>query len=169
MTTPSIKQIALGDLDQEIATTRRVLEAVPDEHLGWKPHEKSMTLGALASHITTLLRWQVAMLEQDGFDLAAPQPHREPPKSRQEILDTFDANLAAFKASYDAAAESTFGEPWALKKGDQQIFQLPKLAVLRVMGLSHIAHHRGQLSVYLRLLDVPVPSIYGPSADERVF
>lgn len=165
----SIKQLALGDVDHEIATTRRLLERVPDEHLGWKPHEKSMTLGGLASHLASLLAWQIGMVEEDGFDVGvAPPPRTAGPLSRDEVLRSFDENAAALRSALDAARDDSLSEPWTLRKGDHVIFTQPRLAAIRGMGMSHVIHHRGQLSVYLRLLDVPLPPIYGPTADERM-
>jgi uncharacterized damage-inducible protein DinB len=164
---PSIRQLALGDLDQEMATTRRVLERVPDEHLGWKPHAKSFSLGDLATHIATLPVWLTSIVTEDSFDVAAPMPRQEPLPSRDAILAAFDEQLAAFRSRLDEADDATLGRTWEMRAGEKVVFALPKVAVLRSVGINHIVHHRGQLSVYLRVLDVPVPSIYGPSADER--
>lgn len=162
----SLKQAALGDLDAELSFTRRVLERLPAEHLGWRPHEKSWTLGELAHHLANLLTWQSAIVAHDGFDLdRAPAPGA-PPESRQALLDAFDRGAAAFRAALDAMDEAALARPWTLRRGDFELFTLPRATVLRMMGLSHMAHHRGQLTVYLRLLDVPVPALYGPSADE---
>jgi uncharacterized damage-inducible protein DinB len=167
--TPSLRQIALGDLEHELALTRRVLERVPEEHFGWKPHEKSMSLGRLAAHLANLLRWQVITLQHDAFDLAASPPPADVPASREALLKTFDANLAALREAMEQADDALLSRPWTLRYGEKVVMQQPKVAVLRGMVISHIIHHRGQLSVYLRLLDVPVPAIYGPSADEPAF
>jgi uncharacterized damage-inducible protein DinB len=168
MTTP-LKQAILGDLDHEIATTRRVLERAPDEHYGWKPHEKSWTLGELCAHLQNLLYWQRLILEQDEFDLAASPPPRTVPASRDELLRGFDENKKAVDAAVADVDDAALGQTWTLRNGDQVIFAQPRAGVLRGMGISHMVHHRGQLSVYLRLLDVPVPAVYGPSADESPF
>jgi uncharacterized damage-inducible protein DinB len=164
---PSLTQVALGDLEQELATTRRVLERIPEAHLSWKPHEKSMSLGALASHTANLLHWQTTILRQDEFDLAsAPPPSPAAPASRDEILRAFDENASAVKDALGEADEAGLGRAWTLRRGAQVLLSRPRAAVLRSMGISHMIHHRAQLCVYLRLLNVPVPSVYGPSADE---
>ena len=168
-TTPALlspMQLATGDLEQELATTRRMLERVPEEHFAWKPHEKSMSLGALAAHIANLLWWQTMTLRQDEFDLAAPQPPRTAPESRAALLREFDEKAAVLREALAQTDEAALARPWTLRRGDHVIFTMPKAAVLRSFGISHMAHHRGQLSVYLRLLDVPGPPSYGPTAHE---
>lgn len=162
----SLMQVATGDLEQELAATRRMLERLPDEHLAWKPHEKSMSLGALAAHITNLLFWQTTTLQQDDFDMAGPQPPRGAPESREALLREFDEKAAVLREALAHTDEAALARPWSLKRGDHMIFTWPKVAVLRAFGISHMVHHRGQLSVYLRMLDVPVPPSYGPTADE---
>lgn len=164
---PSLKQLGLGDMEQEIATTRRVLERVPEEHLGWKPHERSMALGGLALHVANLLFWQLAILQDDEYDLAAAPPPLAPPASREEILAAFDGHVARVRAALAGVDDATLARPWTLRHGEQVMVRQPKLVAMRTWALSHSAHHRGQLTVYLRLLDVPVPPIYGPTADER--
>ena len=163
---PSLKQLALGDLGHELETTRRVLERVPEQHLAWKPHAKSFSLGQLATHLTQIPFWITTTIQQDELDAAAA-PRIEPPATVAEIMRRFDENAAEARAAVRNADESTFGAPWTLRAGDHVILSMPRLAVLRSFCLSHMIHHRGQLSVYLRLLDVPVPSIYGPTADEQ--
>ena len=165
-TTLSPMQLATGDLERELATTRRMLERIPDEHLAWKPHEKSMTLGALAAHLTNLLWWQTITLEQDGLDFAAPQPPRTVPESREALLRAFAEKAAVLREALAQTYEAALARPWTLKHGDRVIITQPKAVILRTFGISHMVHHRGQLSVYLRLLDVPVPPSYGPTADE---
>ena len=165
---PTLKNLAVGDLTHELSTTRRVLERLPDEHFGWKPHEKSMSLGGLAAHITNLVFWQRGILESDAFDFASAPPRPQAtPSSRDEILRAFDENAAALKAALEQTDEEALGRTWTLTRGEQVMMSRPKAAALRSMGLSHMIHHRGQLGVYLRLLDVPVPPMYGPTADER--
>lgn len=156
-----------ADLDLELATTRRVLDRVPADRLDWQPHEKSMTLGELATHIANLLRWWQMTLTTDEFDMKQARPPRDAPTTKEGILALWDQNVAAVR---ELAAETTDGDlhvTWTLRAGDRALSADPRHLVLRRFGMSHIVHHRGQLSVYLRLLDVPVPSIYGPSADER--
>ena len=168
MTTPSQKQIALADLEQEIATTRRALERVPDEHLGWKPHEKSMTLGELATHLSVIPFYGVATLRADELNVAGLPP-TQIAASRDELLIHFDENVKNFRAILYTADDDAIHRPWTLRSGEHVVFTLPRVAVLRRLLVNHMIHHRGQLSVYLRLLDVPVPSMYGPTADEGGF
>lgn len=162
---PSLKQLALGDLSQELATTRRVLERVPDEHFSWKPHAKSFTLGALAAHVAQLTEWQRTVLVTEELDLAT-LPQNALPENRDAVLRVFDEGAAALQEAMEAVEDGALSVPWTLRRGEHVILTLPRLAVLRTVGISHMVHHRAQLSVYLRLLDVPVPAMYGPSADE---
>jgi uncharacterized damage-inducible protein DinB len=162
---PSTRPVAFSDLEAELATTRRVLERVPDEHWDWKPHEKSMTLGRLAGHLAELPYLAVSVMQEDVFDVATRQ--RPPsPASREEVLRAFDQGVAALAAAVDAAPADAWGQTWTLQAAGKVFISMPRAAALRSMGISHPIHHRGQLTVYLRLLDVPVPRVYGPSADE---
>ncbi|HEY0026181.1 MAG TPA: DinB family protein [Longimicrobium sp.] len=163
---PSLKQLALGDVDHELETTRRVLERVPEQHLDWKPHAKSFSLGQLATHLTQMPFWITTTIRQNELDVAG-SPRTEPLATHADLMRRFDDNAAEARQALQNADESTFGAPWTLRAGDHVILSMPRLAVLRSFCLSHMIHHRGQLSVYLRLLDVPVPSIYGPTADEQ--
>jgi uncharacterized damage-inducible protein DinB len=165
-TRPSLKQLALGDINHELGTTRKLLERVPEAHLDWKPHEKSMTLGGLALHVATIPFWLTRVLGADHFDLATAT-RNPPPTSVQEILDAFEDRVAAMRPALDAADDAALTQPWQLRRGEQVLQTMPRLAVIRTMALSHMIHHRAQLSVYLRLLDVPLPAMYGPSADEQ--
>ena len=165
-TTP-LKQLLFADFDQELATTRRVLERIPDDKLGWKPHEKSMALGGLGTHLANLVRWQVSMLRQDDYDFAANAPRMNAMESREALLAFFDANVADLRGALEELSDEALSSDWTLRRGEQVIFKRPRAQVLRSFGLSHMAHHRGQLTVYLRLLDVPLPPVYGPTADER--
>jgi uncharacterized damage-inducible protein DinB len=164
---PSIRQLALGDLDAELGTTRRLLERLPDEQLAWKPHEKSFSLGSLATHLATLPVWLVSIVQEDFFDVGAPMPKQEPLGSRDAVLEVFDRNAAAFRDALDAADDDVLARRWEMRIGEAVSLAAPKHAVLRSIGINHIIHHRGQLSVYLRVLEVPLPPIYGPTADER--
>jgi len=156
----------LQELDQENATTRRVLERVPNDQLMWKPHPKSMTLGQLALHIAMvpgfITEWAVPdIFELESFE-GAPQP-----KSVAEILAAHDESIKKVKAALSQVGDSGMGQMWQLKMKDgASIMSMPKGALIRSVALNHTYHHRGQLSVYLRLLNVAVPAIYGPSADE---
>ena len=163
---PPLKKIALGDLESEIATTRRVLERLPEEHFDWKPHAKSMSLGGLATHIATIPFYGMAVLQGPDFDVTAPLPPNPLATTRDEVLRRFDETVAAFRALLEGADDVSLREPWTLRAGERVVFTQPRTGVLRAMVVSHLVHHRGQLSVYLRLLDVPIPSIYGPTADE---
>jgi len=155
----------LPEFDREISITRRLLERVPDDRLGWKPHPKSMSLGGLATHLSNLPWWGEMTLTQSEFDTAGVGRQADATSCGQ-ILETFDRNASATRAALSGKSDAELMAPWALKNGSQTIFSMPKAAVWRSFVLSHLVHHRGQMSVYLRLLDVPVPSIYGPSADE---
>ncbi len=161
----AISAALLPEFDHEMANTRRTLERVPEDKLAWKPHEKSMTLGRLTGHLSELPGWGVYTLERDFVDLAQGGQGAVA-KSRQEALDMFDKGVAALRAALAQANDEHLMKPWTLRIGEQVIMTLPRIGVLRAMILNHSIHHRAQLGVYLRLNDVPVPSIYGPSADE---
>lgn len=165
----SISASLLPELDQEAAGTRQTLERFPDDKLDWSPHVKSMTMASLATHIANMLGWGASTLTQNDFDLQPPgsEPyHEEPVKSRAELLDKFDANLAAFRAALAAASDEALMTNWSLLSGGNVLFTMPRIAVLRGMIFNHIIHHRAQLCVYYRMNDIPVPALYGPSADE---
>jgi uncharacterized damage-inducible protein DinB len=167
---PSSRPAAFGDLEQELATTRRVLERVPDEHWEWQPHEKSMTLGRLASHLVELAFLGAAVVQRDSFDPGTDRPPAGAgPTNREELLRTFDQAASALTAAVDAAPADAWKQTWQLTFQGQVFLSLPRVAAFRLMAISHPIHHRGQLTVYLRLLGVPVPSIYGPTADEAPF
>jgi uncharacterized damage-inducible protein DinB len=167
-TRPSLKQLALGDINHELNTTRKLLERVPEAHLDWKPHEKSMTLGGLALHVATIPYWLTRVLNADFFDLATAT-RNPPPTSVREILDALEERTAGMRQALDAADDASLTHPWQLRRGEQVLQTMPRLAVIRTMCINHMIHHRAQLCVYLRLLDVPVPQVYGPSADEPAF
>lgn len=162
-----LKQLIVGDAMHELATTRRYLERLPEEHLAWKPHAKSMTLGGLATHLINLLNWQVAIFRYPEFDLSTVPSRREAVESRADMLEEFDANVAKLDKLLAECDEAMLGEEWTLRSGDHIILRQPRAIALRTFGLSHMVHHRAQLGVYLRLLDIPVPGAYGPSADEQ--
>jgi uncharacterized damage-inducible protein DinB len=164
----ALNQVLLPEFDNEMATTRRVLERVPEDKLGWKPHDKSMTMAELATHLASLGGFVPAILGQDSFDLKSSPPNPDL-GSRQEILATFDQRTADARKTIADATDEQLMKPWSLKMDDKALFTFPRIAVLRSFFMNHSIHHRGQLSVYLRLNDVPVPSLYGPSADENPF
>lgn len=158
----------LPEFDHEMTTTRKLLERVPEDRLDWKPHQKSYTLGQLAQHVATIPMWGAMTLTQTELDLggAAPPPQM---RTRAELLAAFDQNAANARSALSGKTDGELLVPWTLKNGGQTIFSMPRAGVLRGFVLSHLIHHRGQLSVYLRMQDVPLPSIYGPSADESPF
>lgn len=162
----AINQAFLGELDQEARTTRKLLERVPADKFDWKPHEKSMTMGQLATHIADMYTWYSGTMDADELDFAAG--YKMPSAgTTEELLEMFDKNVEAANESLQRAEQDeNFRKDWTLRNGEQLYFKLPKAAVLRTMVANHIVHHRGQLSLYLRLNDIPVPSMYGPSADE---
>jgi uncharacterized damage-inducible protein DinB len=155
----------LKELEEEARTTRRVLERVPDDKLGWRPHAKSRTLGQLALHVARVPGAVAEFAAQ--VDPQAPNFMDLNPASASELVPTLDKSIEAAKRRLQGMPDATFNETWRMLLGDRVIFEVPRGAFLRSTMLNHWYHHRGQLSVYLRLLDVPVPSIYGPSADEN--
>jgi uncharacterized damage-inducible protein DinB len=162
----AIKDALLPEYDHETGTTRRLLERVPNEKLGWKPHEKSMTLGRLATHVAEMPGWGTMTVTKTEVDFSPASYRPRDGQSREEILSTFDEGAAAFRK---VLAEVTDGElllAWTLKNDGKPVFSAPRASVLRSFVMNHMIHHRGQLSVYLRLIGVALPSIYGPSADE---
>jgi uncharacterized damage-inducible protein DinB len=162
----------LPEFDHEMANTRKTLERVPEDKFAWKPHEKSTSLGGLATHLANIPSWTKNTFNQDELDIApvgGPPFRLEEAKSRAELLEAFDKNVADARAALAAASDKDWQGRWSLLAGGKKIFTLPRTAVMRGFIMSHSIHHRAQLGVYLRLLDVPVPSIYGPSADEGGF
>jgi uncharacterized damage-inducible protein DinB len=158
----------LQELEQEAQTTRRVLERVPDNQLGWRPHKKSRTLGQLALHVA-IVPGGVAEL------VASPSPAQVPdfadpsPTSAAELIPALEQSIAKAKKALSGMDDATLMETWRLMQGEREVFAVPRATLLRSIMLNHWYHHRGQLTVYLRELDVPIPSIYGPSADENPF
>ena len=168
----SISKTILPEFDHEMANTRKTLERVPDGKFAWKPHEKSMTLGGLATHLANLPSWTAQTFDRDELDIAPPgqPPYRlEEAKSRDALLEAFDKNVSSARAALEAATDENWKGKWSLLMTGKTIFTLPRTAVMRGFVMNHMIHHRAQLGVYLRLLDLPVPSIYGPSADEGGF
>jgi uncharacterized damage-inducible protein DinB len=161
----TLSQRLAPEFDREIKTTRKLLERVPMDKFTWAPHEKSMPLGRLASHIAEMPSWVTGTVQLEFMDIDA---NYKPwiAASRDELLSKFDSYAAEAGKALSGVSDEDLGKRWALRMGGQELFAAPREEVIRTLVLSHIIHHRGQLSVYLRLLDVPVPSIYGPSADE---
>lgn len=168
----SLSEMLLPEFEHEMASTRRTLERVPEDKFDWKPHEKSMPLGGLATHLANIPSWVGHTIEKDALDVAPPgePPLRmQPATSRAEVLQQFDQNVAAARAALAGASDEELLKPWTLLSGGKTVLSMPRVAVLRGFVLNHNIHHRAQLGVYLRLNDVPVPAIYGPSADESAF
>jgi uncharacterized damage-inducible protein DinB len=164
-----ISDALLPEFDQELATTRKCLARIPDDKFSFKPHPKSFDMGALAVHIATMFDWGAMTLQSDNFDYApvGAAPYVPPvAKSNADLLAILDSASAKFRAALAAADNDAMMAPWSLLAGGKTMFTMPRVAVLRGMIFNHIVHHRGQLSVYLRLCDIPVPAMYGPSADE---
>jgi uncharacterized damage-inducible protein DinB len=163
----AIKDALLPEFDHEIATTRRVLERIPDATFGWAPHPKSMTMGALAGHLAMIPHWGDVTMSTTEIDMATMPPPdvAAAPKTTAQVLDNFDRHAAACRARL-AATDADYMVQWTLKYGAREMFSQPRVVAVRSFVLSHLVHHRGQMSVYLRLKDIPVPAIYGPSADE---
>jgi uncharacterized damage-inducible protein DinB len=157
----------LQELEQEAQTTRRVLARVPDAHLAWKPHDKSMTLGQLALHVATVPGMVAELAVQPV--ISAPQFVQPAATSAAQLLPALDESVSRAKTLLGGMDDAALASTWRVMIGDQEVMALPRGAVLRSIMLNHWYHHRGQLSVYLRQLNVPVPSIYGPSADENPF
>ncbi len=165
----SIAQSLLPEFDQEMAGTRKTLERVPEDKLDWKPHEKSMTMAGLATHLANMMGWATITIAQNDFDFQpeGSEPYRETAiTSRAELLEKFDQGVASARAALAASSDEAMMTNWSLLKGGTAMFTMPRVAVLRSMIFNHIIHHRAQLCVYLRMNDVPVPALYGPSADE---
>jgi len=167
-----INESILPEFDREMENTRKILDRVPEGRLDFKPHPKSSTLQQLATHVALIPSWGAETLNKDSIDIAPPgAPPYQPPimSSRKELLEIFDKNVKDSRAAIAGAADEAFFKPWSLLNGGQTLFTMPKAAVLRTFVMNHMIHHRAQLGVYLRLLDVPVPGMYGPSADEPAF
>jgi uncharacterized damage-inducible protein DinB len=164
----AIRDALLPEYDHEMATTRRLLDRVPEQHFAWKPHERSMTLGQLASHLANLPFWAGPILTAESFDLADMPEDTRPrmPVSREALVQEFDGKVTATRRLIANAADGDMAARWTLTRGGVEMFSMPRIAALRSFVMNHSIHHRGQLSVYLRLQNVPLPAIYGPSADE---
>ena len=164
----AIADALLPEFDREMTTTRALLERVPDDRLEWKPHAKSMSLGQLAAHVATIPMWGHVAMTTVTFDLDNPDT-RPAMTTRAEIVAAFDRYVGDARAAIDGRTDADLLTPWSLTRGRDTLFSAPRAMVWRGFVLNHLIHHRGQLSVYLRMQDVPIPSIYGPSADENPF
>ena len=164
-----LSDVFLSEFDHEMNTARATLERIPDDKLSWKPHEKSMPLGRLAGHVAELAGWPVPAIDQDFLDFRPPgQPPLQPTiaTSRKQVLEIFDKNREQSRRAISNASDEHLMKNWSLLNGGQTIMTMPRFVVLRSFCINHMIHHRAQLGVYLRLNNIPVPSVYGPSADE---
>ena len=165
----AIRDALLSEFDHEMISTRQTLERVPEGKGDWAPHPKSMKMGRLAGHLAELSGWSAAIIGQDSLDFRPPgAPPTEPAvmTSRGQILEVFDKKVAEARKHLASASDETLMKNWTLLSGGKPIMTMPRIAFLRGFVMNHIVHHRAQLGVYLRMNDVPVPSVYGPSADE---
>lgn len=168
---PKITELLLAEMEREAAGTRRALERVPEGRDDWKPHEKSMPFGYLASLIATIPFWVVSIITKEELDLSAPGELQQPTiTNNRELLETFDKALAAAREAFAATTdEHLLNTSWRLLVQGKVVLEETRYVAIRDSAFNHLAHHRGQLTVYLRLNDIPVPSLYGPTADEKVF
>ena len=164
--TNAIASALIAEFENEGKTTRKVLERCPPDKFGWKPHDKSMELGRLATHVAEMHGWTKPTVEQPELDFAKMDYKPFEPRTTEELVAHFEKNFSEAIETLNGASDEIWTEPWSLKNGETTYFTMPKIVVMRSLVLNHIVHHRGQLSVYLRLNDIPVPAMYGPSADE---
>ncbi|MGE3510736.1 MAG: DinB family protein [Vicinamibacterales bacterium] len=160
-----LRERLLADYDHEIASTRRVLTSLPAERFGWTPHARARTVAELAAHLTDVVGWARPILTQEWFDLndtPSPPPR---PESRTELLERFDATSARTRQDMDRS-DAEYTALWCLKRGSAEVFALPRESAFRAFVLHHVIHHRGQLTIYLRLAGVAVPAVYGPTGDD---
>ncbi len=162
----SLINLAIGDLQTEFGRTRTMLERLPEDRFDWRPHEKSWTMLEISSHLANLPVWMLGTITEDGFDMATTFPPRPKLNSREEVLQTFNANCQAVLDALGAASDDDLQAPWALLMNGTELWSRPKLEVIREWGISHMIHHRGQLTIYYRLNGVSLPPLYGPTADE---
>lgn len=162
----SLNAPLIAELQHETATTRKCLERLPEKEFGWKPHEKSMTLGRLAQHVAEMTGWITVTINQDELDFGKEDYKPKPINTKAELLELFDEETRKAVAALEGATDENLMQNWTLRNGDQVFFTMPRIGAIRAMAMNHIVHHRGQLSVYMRLKNVPLPQIYGPSADE---
>jgi len=155
------------EFDQEMANTKKMLTLVADEHFGYRPHEKSWTLGELAAHLVEVPNWTAPTFTMDEIDLSQPW-ERTIATNNAELLAKFDAAVSGARGVLEGATDEVMQEMWTLKTGDEVHFSMPKGVVYRSFIMNHLVHHRAQLSVYLRMLNIPIPGMYGPSADETM-
>ena len=163
----AIKDAFIAELKHEAGLTKKMLERVPPDKNSWKPHEKSMTLGRLATHVAENFKWISEIQNTDDFDFATRTFNPYTATSQEELINIFQTNLDKAINDLSIMTDEDFNKAWVVRAGEKIMYNTPKKVAIRGWGFSHHIHHRGQLSVYLRLLDIPVPGMYGPSADER--
>jgi uncharacterized damage-inducible protein DinB len=159
----------LKEFNAEVIVTKKILDRVPEDKLAWRPHQRSMSLGQLAIHIATVPGGVAIITRQNSFDVAQGSFTPPQPNSLQEISAALQQTIQDVRQTLEGATEQTAELPWCLKYGERELMTRPRIEVWRSVMLNHWYHHRGQLAIYLRLLDIPVPSIYGPTADESPF
>jgi uncharacterized damage-inducible protein DinB len=164
----SLKEAMLAEFDAEVAVTRKVFDRLPDLAFAWKPHERSMSLGALATHLAQIPHWGTTILQQDGYDMPpdARLPGDYSKASKAEVIEMFDGHTSEVRRTLLGMTDAELYAPWSLTSGGSVVMSLPKISALRRFLLNHLVHHRGQLTVYLRMHNVPLPPLYGPTADE---
>ena len=161
-----IKQAMMNEIKQEAAQTKKLLERVPFDKFDWSPHEKSMKLGRLAVHIAEIPRWSSRILTATDFDFTKAGYKQAEVASTEELVQLSEKNIQTALDDFNAAQDEDLVAPWTFRRGKHVIFTLPRASAIRTLAMNHLLHHRGQLSVYLRLLHIPIPGMYGPSADE---
>lgn len=163
----SVADTIYPDLDNEVSRTRRMLELFPAEHNDWQPHARSMSLAKLASHVAELPRFAMAIVTTDCMDFMKGEYVSHSCNSKAEILDLFDSSVESLRTALQSADAASLARPWTLRRGEQVLGTGPKGVLVRDFAINHMVHHRAQLGVYYRLLDLPIPGLYGPSADEK--
>lgn len=163
-----VREAFVAEFDHEMALTRAVLERVPEAAFAWKPHEKSFSLGGLATHLAEIPHWGRRILDSDAYDVAGPHRPRPEALTRASVLAAFDGHVDEVRRALTTSLDATLAAPWSLRRGDRTILSMPRLEALRRFLLHHVIHHRGQMTVYLRLQGVSIPPLYGQSADEAL-
>jgi uncharacterized damage-inducible protein DinB len=164
----SLNKAFIAELKSETEPTRKLLSRVPVDNLTWKPHEKSMTIERLAQHVAELPNWITTTITKPGLNFADGYTPSPKFKSAEELVSHFDKNVAEAIAALETVSDEDLAKSWTLQNGEQIYFTMPKKVVIRTMAFNHFIHHRAQLGVYLRLLDIPIPGMYGPSADDKM-
>jgi len=164
----TVRESLVAEFDHEMAVTRSVLERIPEGAFSWKPHEKSFSLGALATHLAQLPHWGCQILDREIYDVTTASGGAAEEATLAAVLRTFDDHVAEVRRALTTRSDPELLVPWALKRGSHTVLSMPRIAALRRFLLHHVIHHRGQLTVYLRLQGVALPPIYGPTADERM-